>query len=258
MLERIPNLPPGIDGISAVGRLSKQDYERVYEPLVDGAHRDGRRLRLLYQIGPEFDGFTAGAAWEDAKMGLRTLGVLEGFAIVSDIGWLRESSEFMRFFTPCPVRVFRLKERDEAIAWLQSLPQRARVSHRLLPESGVIVLDVTEPLRAADFDALAATADSWTEAQGALRGFVIHARIFPGWENYKGLLRHIRFVRDHQRKIRRVALAGDSKLTSFLPDLADHFVEAELKSFGFDELDKAKTWAAAPSETDPDRPSGGI
>ena len=59
MLERLQGLPEGIDGVKAVGRVSKEDYERVFEPLIDGARREGRRIRLLYQFGPEFEGSTA-------------------------------------------------------------------------------------------------------------------------------------------------------------------------------------------------------
>jgi SpoIIAA-like len=108
----------------------------------------------------------------------------------------------------------------------------------------VMVVEVRQALRAQDFDALALTADTWIEAHGELQGLVIHAREFPGWENLAGLLRHVRFVRDHQRKVERVALAADSKLAGLAPGIAEHFVEAEVKSFAYDELDNAIAWAA--------------
>jgi hypothetical protein len=76
---------------------------------------------------------------------------------------------------------------------------------------------------------------------------VLHARAFPGWENIDGLLHHIRFVRDHHRKVRRVALAVDSTLADLAPRVAEHFVRAELRHFGYDELDDAVAWAAGPS-----------
>ena len=36
MLERPQGLPEGTDGVKAVGRISRDDYERVFEPLIDG------------------------------------------------------------------------------------------------------------------------------------------------------------------------------------------------------------------------------
>ena len=58
MLERINDLSPGVIGLRAVGKVSKEDYEQVLEPILDDARREGRRIRFLYQFGPEFEGFT--------------------------------------------------------------------------------------------------------------------------------------------------------------------------------------------------------
>ena len=107
----------------------------------------------------------------------------------------------------------------------------------------MIVVEVTQALRAQDFDALAMTADAWIESHGSLQGLVVHAREFPGWEDLGGLSRHLRFVRNHHRSVRRVALAVDGRLASLAPLLADHFVKAELKSFGYGELEGAIAWA---------------
>jgi stage II sporulation SpoAA-like protein len=243
MLERLQNLPPGIDGVKAVGRVSREDYERVVDPIVDAARREGRRIRLLYQVGPEFEGFTAGAAWEDAKLGLASLRLFDGCAVVTDVGWIREATRVMGFVMPCPVRVFDNGRLAEAVEWLRSLPEGPAVSHRLLPGSGVLVVEVRQALRAQDFDALAATADNWIEANGDLPGIVIHAREFPGWENLGSLIRHVRFVRDHHRRVDRVALASDSRLAGLAPRLAEHFVKAEVRRFGYDDLDAAIMWA---------------
>jgi hypothetical protein len=45
VLEKLKNLPPGIDGVRAIGKLSKEDYEQVFVPLLDEARREGRRVR---------------------------------------------------------------------------------------------------------------------------------------------------------------------------------------------------------------------
>lgn len=242
MLERLQGLPAGVDGIKAVGKVSKEDYERVFEPLLDDARREGRRIRLLYQLGPEFEGLTPGAAWEDFRLGIGSLRLLDGLAVVTDTGWIRESTRLIGFVMPCPVRVFPNAQRAEAVEWLRSLPEGPAVSHRLT-DSGVLVVEVNQALRAQDFDALAATADAWIESHGALQGIVIRAREFPGWENLGSLVRHIRFVRDHHRRVHRVALASDSRLADLAPRLGEHFVDAEVKRVGYDDLDAAIAWA---------------
>jgi hypothetical protein len=244
MLERIKDLPVGVDGIKATGKVSSRDYQDLVQPVLDDARRDGRRVRFLYQVGPEFEGFTPGAAWEDAKVGLHFMRLFDGCAVVTDVGWIRDSVRLASFLMPCPVRVFAVQDRGEAVEWLASLPQGPGVSHRLLPESGVMVVEIREALRAQDFDALAATADMWIEAHGDLQGLVIHAREFPGWQNLAGLVGHVRFVRDHHRKIKRIALVADSKLASLAPRLAEHFVASEIRAFDYPDLDRGIEWAA--------------
>ncbi len=244
MLERLNDIPRGIDGLKAVGKLSTEDYEQVMTPLLEAARREGRRVRFLYQLGPDFEGFTAGAAWEDAKVGLHYMRLFDACAVVTDLGWIQEATKLVRFMMPCPVRAFGNQERDKAIEWLRSLPQGAAVTQRLLPDAGVIVVEVKQALRAQDFDALALAADTWIEAHGNLQGLVIRAREFPGWENLGSFLRHVRFVRDHHRKVERIALAVDSKLATLAPRIGEHFIHAEVKSFGYDELDAAIAWAS--------------
>lgn len=123
MIEILTNLPKGIDGVRAIGKISKEDYEKVFAPLLDEARREGRRIRFLYQLGPEFEGFTTGAVWEDARIGLQFMGLFDGCAVVSDLNWVRELMRLTAFLMPCPVRVFGNQEREDAIGWLDSLPR---------------------------------------------------------------------------------------------------------------------------------------
>ncbi|GAA3183480.1 MULTISPECIES: STAS/SEC14 domain-containing protein [Streptomyces] len=245
MLEKAMDAPAGIDAVKAIGTVSKDDYRTVVEPLIDDARREGRRIRLLCEIGPEFTSFTPGAAWEDLKVGVGAMRLFEGCAVVTDAGWIRESTRLTGFLTPCPVRVFGIQERDEALRWLASLPEGPGISHRLT-ESGVLVVEVAQPLRTQDFDALTRTVDTWLETHDELAGVVIHVRTFPGWENIGGLFRHVRFLRDHHRKVGKIALAADSKVAALVPQLANHFVRAEVRRFAHDELEDAVAWAAGP------------
>jgi hypothetical protein len=243
MLENAAGLPDGMVGVKATGKVTREDYEKVFVPLLDEARREGRRLRFLYELG-ENAGFTAGAAWEDARLGLASLRLFDGCAVVTDTSWIREATQLAGMLMPCPVRAFETSAREAAIAWLRTLPEAASISHHLDPARGIITIEVTEALRKQDFDDLAVVADAWIEAHGTLSGIVIHARRFPGWENLGSMARHFRFLRDHQRKIQRIALAADFAVPAVLQDLAEHFVKAEVKAFGYDQLDAARDWAS--------------
>jgi hypothetical protein len=244
VIERIEDVPPGIDAVRDVGKISREDYDAVVVPLVEAATREGRRLRILCEVGPEFHGLTPGAAWEDVKIGLRALRMIDGCAVVSDIRWIREASRFASFLMPCPVRVFAGDDRGGAVAWLGSLPEGPGIAYRLDPDTGVVVVEVSGALRAADFEAMARTVDGWLTDHAELRGLVVHARAFPGWENLASMLRHVRFVRDHHQRIGKAALAVDGRMATLVPAVAGHFVKAEVRRFGYDELDAAVRWAA--------------
>jgi SpoIIAA-like len=114
--------------------------------------------------------------------------------------------------------------------------------HELLADRGILVLKPEGALRAEDFAALASVVDPYIDAHGGLKGLLIEAPSFPGWENFAGLVSHMRFVRDHHRLIRRIAVVSDSTLLAFAPKLANHFVSAEVRAFAGAERAAALAW----------------
>lgn len=247
MLEKITGLPEGILGLRVVGTLTTEDYEQVIEPEIAQASEQDRRLRLLLELGERSHGFTAGVVREKTKLWMQYPAVgrwVEGYALVSDIAWVDDLFHVVGWLVPFPMRVFGTAEFDAAVDWLRSLPEGPGITHELLPDSGVLRVEVTEPLRSQDLEALAATVDAWLASHDELPGVVIHAARFPGWENVAGLLRHVAFVRDHQRRVRRVAVAADGVAADLAARLGRIFVRAEVASFGHDELDAATAWAA--------------
>jgi len=243
MIKLIQDLPAEIDGLDAIGTVNREDYQKVVDPLLERAHREGRRVRLLYRFSAEFQGFSAGAAWEDMRVGLHYLRVIERAAVVTDLGWLRDGVRLAGAFMPCAMRVFATAEEAEAIAWLADLEAGARISHRLIPDSGVLVLEPHGRLRQEDFDALALTVDPWVESYGELSGLVIHASALPGWESLGALLRHLNFVREHHTKVRRLAIVTDGKASELAPRILQHLIHAEPRHFSSDKLAEAIAWA---------------
>lgn len=246
MLEKITGLPEGILGLRVVGTLTAQDYEQVIEPEIARASEQDRRLRILLELGEQSHGFTAGVVREKTELWLRYPAVgrwVEGYAVVSDAAWIAELFHLVGWLVPFPTRVFGTAEFDTAVDWLRSLPEGPGITHRWVPGSGVLLVELTEPLRTADLEALGATVDDWLATHDELPGVVIHATRFPGWENVAGLMRHVGFVRDHHRRVRRVAVAADGALADLAPRLGRLFVAAEVRAFDHDELAAATAWA---------------
>jgi SpoIIAA-like len=245
MLERLANLPAGIDGLKALGKLSRVDYDAAFRPLLDAARQDGRKIKLLYELGPEFEGITSGAAWEEVRLGLPLLRLFAGCALVSDHALARDVTRLMGLLMPCPLRIFHCADRESAVAWLASLREPdSRISHRLLSALGVMVVEVKAAPLPSDLDDLKLTADAWIHASGELHALVIHAREFPGWDTFTGLLDHLHFARGHHLELGRIALATDTRLATWAPKLDQHFAQAEIKHFPYENLTRAIQWAA--------------
>lgn len=120
MMKTIDGLHDGIVGIEAHGTVTGQDYETVLIPTVERALQAHPKLRLLYQVGPDFAGFTGAALWDDARIGLRHLREWERIAIVTDIRWIGRLVKALRFFLPAQTKVFRIEEIQAAKDWLLS------------------------------------------------------------------------------------------------------------------------------------------
>ena len=119
------------------------------------------------------------------------------------------------------------------------------VRHELLREQGVLVLKPEGALRSEDFESLGDVVDPYIEKHGDLKGLLVDAAAFPGWENFAALLSHLRFVRDHHRRIRRIAVVSDHKMLTVGPKIASHFVSAEIRTFDAASRDAALAWIAS-------------
>jgi len=118
------------------------------------------------------------------------------------------------------------------------------IEHELLAEQGILVIRPTKRLEEDDFAALADSIDPYIEQHGKLRGLLIQAERFPGWQGVEGLISHIRFVKDHHKSIERVAVISDNPILTVLPKMASVVVNAKVKHFDTGERDAALGWLA--------------
>jgi hypothetical protein len=119
------------------------------------------------------------------------------------------------------------------------------IEPELFRDEGVLTLFPKGALTAADFAEVAALVDPYIESNGRLRGIMIRAAQFPGWDSFAALVSHVRFVQAHEKKVARVAVCTDSPLLGLAPALADKFVSAEVRAFPFTSHDEAFAWLAA-------------
>jgi SpoIIAA-like len=118
MLDRITDLPENVVGIVASGTLTSEDYEEVLIPAVEHALEGHDKIRLLYVLGRDFEGLTAGATWDDTRVGFSHVTRWEKIAVVTDKDWVRHSVEVFGYLMPGEVKGFGLSEESAARSWV--------------------------------------------------------------------------------------------------------------------------------------------
>ncbi|MBK5232269.1 MAG: STAS/SEC14 domain-containing protein [Thermoleophilia bacterium] len=122
MIEQLENMPDGVLGFIFTGEITRTDYDDVLMPPIRKAIESGDKVRALTQIGPGFEGYEAGAVWEDVKAGVEW-GVgkhssWERIAVVTDGKKLSRLASAFGWMAPGEVKVFKLDELEAAKAWV--------------------------------------------------------------------------------------------------------------------------------------------
>jgi len=115
MLRRMTDMPTGTLGFEAVGDVDDDDWEDTVEPVLRREIAEGRKLRLLYMTTADVEGDAVKA---DAKFRARHASSFERVAVVSDEDWVRPALRALSFLVPGESKGFRVRELEEAKAWL--------------------------------------------------------------------------------------------------------------------------------------------
>jgi len=109
-------------------------------------------------------------------------------------------------------------------------------------KSKIAILKPNGALSQDDFKQVAEVIDPFIEKAGKINGIIIYTESFPGWDSFAGLVEHLKFVKEHHKKISHVAFVTDSNVGKIAEAMGNHFVSAEVKNFSFNQLEDAKRW----------------
>jgi SpoIIAA-like len=116
----LKGLPGDVIAVSAKGTITAQDYRDVLEPAVRDKLKRHDRLKLLLVAGPQFDGYSAGAIWDDARFGLSHFTAFSKVALVSDTEWIRRAAKLFGPLMPAEVMVFDTADLEAAKQWIKT------------------------------------------------------------------------------------------------------------------------------------------
>lgn len=116
------------------------------------------------------------------------------------------------------------------------------ISFEIMKADGIVIIEPSGALEQTDFERLTKEIDAYISNRGHVKGLIIHTEDFPGWVSFGAFIHHMKFIKDHHTKIKRVAAVTDSKFMSIAPMIANHFVSAEVKHFDYADMAAAKKW----------------
>ncbi|MFD0794478.1 STAS/SEC14 domain-containing protein [Mucilaginibacter litoreus] len=124
MLKYINDLEPHVVGIHAEGEVTKEDMEKVLLPRIDELVQRQGEINYLLVLETDVQNWTAGAWWDDMKMGLKNFTKWNRIAVVSDQKGVQWFSDIFRFMVPGKSKGFALDQLDEAVKWVSEKDQK--------------------------------------------------------------------------------------------------------------------------------------
>jgi hypothetical protein len=120
MLRILNNMPDNVLAASAQGRITGSDYEDTLLPALEKKLKTYKKIRLLYYLGDQFNGFDLTAMLDDTKMGMKQLSSWDKIALVSDHHWINAFAKFFGYMLSCEIQIFKNSELDEAMKWVSN------------------------------------------------------------------------------------------------------------------------------------------
>jgi hypothetical protein len=117
MMELVQGLPDNVLGIIGSGTIIGEDYDTVLIPAMKDKLQRHKKISMLYQLNKDFVHYALDAYLEDAKVSWHTLS-FEKVAVVSDVHWINDSVNVLKFIIPVQVKVFGNNELENAKEWI--------------------------------------------------------------------------------------------------------------------------------------------
>jgi hypothetical protein len=126
VIEEIGDLPEGVLGFRASGKISRDEYHALMEPINTLLERGGP-VDLLFVADDEFGGLELAALWEDMKaagsIGLKHRSAWRRMALVTNKEWIRYGAAGFSWIAPGELRVYGLDDTAAATSWLAEPPR---------------------------------------------------------------------------------------------------------------------------------------
>ncbi len=220
------------------GKITSEDYAATFIPAMEKALLEHERLRILVITAEDFDGYSLEAILDDARFGLAHWRGFERIAIVSDVGWLRASMKIFSVLAPCPMRMFRNGEEDEAGLWLREAFGTVHINPR---DDGLLITKFIGKLEPDAYDNINEDMALFINKHGRIK-VLIDLRDFDGWESLSAFESHFELVKSYHHAPKQVAVVGNARWQNLAERVFSKFVDADVQYFPALDIEKAERW----------------
>ncbi len=113
-------------------------------------------------------------------------------------------------------------------------------------KASTLILEPKEAFQCKDFEEVTKLVDPFIQSSGQLKGIIIYVKDFHGWDSFSALVRHLKFIKNHHKKVSHIAFVTDSLIGDLAEHMGSHFVQAQVKHFPFTHLKEVKQWIHEP------------
>lgn len=114
----LDDYPGDVVALRAEGTIERRDYEELLIPEIEKQIEKNGKVKLLMWFGEEFEGYSAGAMWEDTWFGTKHLADFKRIAVVSDVSWIRHSVKLFAPLIPAQTQLFANADIESAKEWI--------------------------------------------------------------------------------------------------------------------------------------------
>lgn len=239
MIETQFDSTTGLMTISMSGEITAEEYRDILVPAIDAATEDGGRIKMLAILPDGISGFSAGAAWEDSKLGMKHWRGFDRIAMVANSGVMTGALRLFGSLMPCPVMTFEVGQEDEARRWLE---ESLGSIHQTDLGAGILHLQLLGQLDRGDYEGEGADLDAFIRANDRFR-LILDLREFDGWQGIGGISEHLKTLTGRAALVEKVAVVADARWQKMAAGIGRHVLKAEVQVF--ESLDAAKEWIAA-------------
>jgi hypothetical protein len=118
MIEIINDLPENVIGFRAIGKVTKEDYEKILVPAVNAHSKKFDKINFLLVLDTNVSNYTFGAWVNDALVGLKHLTHWHKVAIVSHSDFIKKFTNIFGQLIPGIYKGFLENEIEIAKNWV--------------------------------------------------------------------------------------------------------------------------------------------